>query len=135
MTRNCGGRGGRVNRDLNSEVVGGGGGRPQVEDTDVGVGGYAGDKFRVVRAEGGGIGAAVGGEGEEGLWTMRRPNAYRAIPTAGAEAVFGDEVPINAEDLACMFFPVLNGVVVGRSVEQLDAAIAGRSEDLVLVDF
>lgn len=32
----------------------------------------------------------MGGEGEEGLRAMRRPHAHRAVPTAGAEAVFGD---------------------------------------------
>jgi hypothetical protein len=43
-----------------------------------------------MRTEGGRVGAAVGGEGEEGLWAMRRPDSDGAIPTAGAEAVFGD---------------------------------------------
>lgn len=68
-------------------------------------------------AEGCGVGTAVGGEGEEGLWAMRRPDSYSAIPTAGAESVFGDEVPVDAEDLPCVFFPVLNGVVIGCAVE------------------
>jgi hypothetical protein len=70
-----------------------------------------------MRAEGGGIGAAVSREREEGLWAMRRPNADCAIPTAGAEAIFSDQVPIHTEDLAGMFLPVLNRVVVGRGVE------------------
>lgn len=88
-----------------------------------------------MRAEGGGISAAVGGESEEGLWTMRRPNTHCAIPTAGAEAIFSDEIPVDTEDFSCMFLPVLNREIVGRGVEQLDAAIAGGSEDLILVDF
>ena len=59
----------------------------------------------------------MGGEGEEGLRAMRRPDSYRAVPTAGAEAVFGDEVPVDAENLPGVFFPALDGEVIGRAIE------------------
>lgn len=74
------------------------------------------------------------GEGEEGLRAMRRPNSYSTVPAAGAESVFGDEVPIYTEDFAGVFFPVLNGIVICCAVEQFDAAVAGCCEDLILVD-
>lgn len=34
-----------------------------------------------------------------------------------------------------MFLPVLDGEVVESRIEELDAAVTGRCEDLVLVDF
>lgn len=84
--------------------------------------------------EGCGVCAAVRGKGEERLRAMRRPNSYSAVPTAGAESVFGDEVPIHAEDFPGVFLPVLNRVVICCAVEQLDAAVAGCCEDLALVN-
>lgn len=66
---------------------------------------------------------------------MWRPDSDSAVPATGAEAVFGDEVPVDAEDFPSVFFPVLDRVVIRRAVEELDAAVAGSCEDLVLVDF
>lgn len=66
---------------------------------------------------------------------MRRPDANGAVPAAGAEAVFGDEVPIYAEDFAVVLAPVLDWEVVEGAVEELDAAVARGCEDLVFVDF
>ena len=69
-----------MNRDLESEVVGGGGGSAEIEDTNVGVGGDAGENVGGMRREGGGISAAVCGKCEERLRTMRRPDPDGAIP-------------------------------------------------------
>lgn len=88
-----------------------------------------------MRREGGRVGAAVGGQGDEGVRPVRGPDADGAVPAAGAEGVLCDEVPADAEDLAIMFLPVLDGEVVERAVEELDAAVAGGRQDLVLVGF
>lgn len=69
-----------MNRDLESEVVGGGGGSAEIEDTNVGVGGDAGENVGGMGREGGGISAAVCGECEERLRTMRRPDPDGAVP-------------------------------------------------------
>jgi hypothetical protein len=66
---------------------------------------------------------------------MRRPDADGAVPTARAECVLGYEIPVDTEDLAIMFFPVLDWEVFQIAVEELNAAIAGGCEDLILVDF
>lgn len=70
-----------------------------------------------MRREGCGVCTAVGGEGEEGLGAMRRPDSDGAIPTTGTEAVFGDEVPVDAEDLPGVFSPVRDRVVISCAVE------------------
>lgn len=121
--------------DLESEVIRGGGGGAEVKDTDVGVGGNAREDVGGMRRERGRIGTAMGGEGEKGVRTMRRPDANGAVPAGRAETVFGDEIPMYAEDFAVVFSPVLDGEIVQIAVEELDAAIARRSQDLVLVDF
>lgn len=121
--------------DLESKVVGGGCRDAEVVDAKVGVGGYTGEDIGRMRCEGGGIGATMDGENNEGLRTMRRPDSYGAVPTAGYEAIFRDHVPVDAEDLAIVFLPVLDREVVQVRVEELDAAIAGAGEDLTFVDF
>lgn len=65
---------------------------------------------------------------------MRRPDSDGAVPATRAEPVLRDEVPVYAEDLAVVFFPVLDGEVVEIGIEEFDTAIAGRCEDLALVD-
>lgn len=66
---------------------------------------------------------------------MRRPDADGTVPTARTECVLGYEIPVDAEDLAIMFFPVLDGEVFQIAVEKLDAAVARGCEDLILVYF
>lgn len=88
-----------------------------------------------MRGEGGGIGAAMRGESEEGMRPVRCPNPHRTIPATRQEAVFGYQVPVDAEDFAIVFFPVLDGEVVQVAVEELDAAVSRRCEDLALVHF
>lgn len=63
-----GGRLGRVYRDGEDEVVGGGRGGTEVEEAEVRVAGDGGEEGGRVRGEGGGIGARVDGEGDEGGW-------------------------------------------------------------------
>jgi hypothetical protein len=74
-------------------------------------------------------------EGDKGVWSVGRPDADGAVPARGAEGVFCDKVPRDAEDFAIVFLPVLDGKVVERAIEELDAAVAGGGEDLVLVNF
>lgn len=87
-----------------------------------------------MRREGGRVGATMDGENNEGLRAMRRPDSYSTVPTAGYKAIFRDHVPVHAEDLAIVFLPVLDREVVQVRVEELDAAIAGASEDLTFVN-
>lgn len=75
------------------------------------------------------------GEGEKRMRPMRRPDADGAVPTAGAECVLGYEIPVDTEDLAIMFFPILDREVFQIAIKELNAAIAGGCEDLILVDF
>lgn len=65
----CGGRGclGGVDGEGEDEVVRGGGGGAEVEEAEVGVAGYGGEKGGRVWGEGGGVGAGVDGEGVEGV--------------------------------------------------------------------
>ena len=72
---------------------------------------------------------------EKGMRSMRRPHAHSPVPATRAETVFGDKIPVNAEDFAIMFFPVLDGIVGDIGVEELDATVAGGCEELVFVDF
>lgn len=59
----------------------------------------------------------------------------RAVPGAGAEAVFCDEVPVHGEDLSVVLLPRLDGEFVEADVEELDGPVAGGDDDLVLVAF
>lgn len=77
-----------------------------------------------MRREGGGIGTGMGGESDERMRAMRRPDSHGAIPTARQKMVLGYQVPMHAEDLAVMFLPVLDGEVVKIAVEELYAAVA-----------
>ena len=88
-----------------------------------------------MRAEGGGVGAAVSRKSKEGLLAMRCPDSHSAVPTAGAESIFCYQVPVYTEYFPIMFFPVHNGEIIGRRVVELDAPITRCGEDLVLVDF
>jgi hypothetical protein len=73
-------------------------------------------------------------EGDEGVWSVGRPDADGAVPARGAEGVFCDKVPRHAKDFAIVLLPVLDGKVVECAIEELDAAVAGGGENLVLVD-
>lgn len=117
------GLGGSVEGEGENEVVGGGGWGTQVEEAEVGVGGYAGDEGGGVRGERGGVGAGVGWESEEGGWAGRGPlggvsgvvafggggvgtyNFDGTIPRARTESVFGHEVPVNGKDFALVLLP------------------------------
>lgn len=61
-------------------------------------------------------------------------NLDTAVPRAGAEGVFGDEVPMHGEDFAFVLVPRLYGELVNADIEELDGAIARRRYQLVLVD-
>lgn len=52
--------------DGEGDVVGGAGRGAEVEDAELGVGAHGREDGWVVRGEGGGVGAGVGGEGDEG---------------------------------------------------------------------
>lgn len=121
--------------DLEGEVIRGGGGGAEVKDTNVGVGGNAREDVGGMWRERGGIGTAMRGESEERVRAMRRPDANGTVPAGRAETVFGDEIPVYAEDFAVVFSPVLDGEIVQVAVEELDAAIARCCQDLVLVYF
>jgi hypothetical protein len=56
-------------------------------------------------------------KGDERMRTMRGPDAHSPVPTARAETILRDEIPVYAEDFAVVFFPVLNGVVVQVAIE------------------
>lgn len=71
-------------------MVGGGGGGAEIEDTNVGIGGDAGEDVGRMGREGGRVSATVRRECKERLGTVRRPDAHSTVPTGGAEAVFGD---------------------------------------------
>ena len=79
--------------------------------------------------EGGGVGAGMGGEGEEGVGPLRGPlllfvlvsaidvicssaweggNIYDldgSVPRARTEGIFCDEVPMNGKDFSLMLLP------------------------------
>ena len=56
-----------------------------------------------------------------------------AIPGARAEGVLRYQVPVYSEDFSIMLFPTLDRELVKPNVEELDGAIAGCYEALVLV--
>lgn len=101
-----------MDRNLESEVIRGRSGSSEIENANVGVGGDAGEDIGRMRRKGGGIGAAVCGKRKERLRAMRRPNAHGTVPTRRTEAVFCDEIPVHAEDLAVVLSPILDGEVV-----------------------
>ena len=55
------------------EVVGGGGWGAEVEEAEIGVAAYGGEDGGGVRGPCGGVGAGVGGNGEEGLRAIGVP--------------------------------------------------------------
>lgn len=126
--------GGRMDGDLEHEVVRGRCRSAEVKKADIRVGCHAGENVRRVGSESGRVGAAVSGEGKERMRTVRRPDAHSAIPAAGAEAVLRNQVPIDAEHFAVVLLPVLHREVIHVDIEQLDASIAGASQDLVFID-
>lgn len=130
------GRGaGAVDGEGEDEVVGGGGWGAEIEEPEVRVAGDGGEEGGRVRGEGGGVGAGVDGEGEEGGWARWVPNSNCTVPGARAECVLGHEVPVHGEDFSHVLFPGLDGKLVNTNVEELDGAIAGGDEDLVLMRF
>jgi hypothetical protein len=99
-----------------------------------------------VRRPGGGVGAGVGWESEDGCRTCWGPlagrgkvsgntkgssirvecsyNFHGAIPRTGAEGVFCDEVPMDGENLALMLLPGLDRKVVERNIEEFYGPVA-----------
>ena len=63
--------------DGEGDVVGGAGRGAEVEDAELGVGARGREDGGIVRREGGGVGAGVGGEGHEGGGALGGP-LYRA---------------------------------------------------------
>ena len=60
---------------------------------------------------------------------------YCAIPGAGAEGIFGDEIPVHGENLPLVFLPRLDRKFIQRYVEELDGTIAGCDDKLILMGF
>lgn len=58
-----------------------------------------------------------------------------AIPRAGAECIFGDQIPMHGKGFALVLLPRLDREFIQGYIEQLDGAIATGHHDLVLVDF
>ena len=72
-------------------------------------------------------------QGNHTLRPLRRPNLDRPIPATRQELVLGDEVPLHGKDLASVLLPGRDGEAVHADVEELDAAVAARGQELVLV--
>ena len=58
---------------------------------------------------------------------------HSAVPGAGAETVFCDEIPVHGVDLTLVLLPRLHGELVEADVEELHRAVAARRHELVLV--
>ncbi len=58
-----------------------------------------------------------------------------AIPRAGAESVFGYEVPVNGKDFALVLLPGLHGKLVQGNIEEFNGAITCSNYYLILVGF
>ena len=74
----------------------------------------------------------MGCEGEEIL------EAYDfdgTIPRAGAESIFGYEIPMDGKNFALVLLPGLHRELVEGDVEELDGTIASSDDDLILVGF
>ena len=84
----------------------------------------------------GGVGAAVGGEGEGAAFAVRIPDLDRAVPGGGGEVGFGDEIPGAGEGFAGVLGEGGDGeggVKVG--VEEAEGAVAAGGEDVGGVRF
>lgn len=80
----------------------------------------------------------AGFEEREGVIVMWREmeGSYHfdsTIPGARAKGVLRYQVPVYSEDFSIMLFPALNRELVKPNVEELDGAITGRYQALVLV--
>jgi hypothetical protein len=79
----------------------------------------------------GGVGAAVGGEGEGAAFSLWVPDLDGAVPGGGGEVGLGDEVPGAGEGFAGVFGEGGDGeggVEVG--VEEAEGAVAAGGEDV-----
>ena len=81
---------------------------------------------------GGGHREGVDEEGEGGRTTY---DFDGAVPGAGAEGVFRDEVPVHGEDFALVLLPGLDGEFVEADVEEFYGAIPRGDYELVFVRF
>ena len=68
--------------------------------------------MRAVWAELRRVCAAVDGQRCDGLLQLRPPDLDRAVPRAGEEGLFRDEVPVHREDFASVLLPRPDWVVV-----------------------
>jgi hypothetical protein len=109
--------------------------RPQIKHPQVTIRAHAAQHTRTMRTKRRRVRARMRRQRSNTRTRIRVPDLNRAVPAAGQERVFGNEVPGHAEDFARVLGPGLHGELGQRDVEEFDGAVAAGGEDLVLVRF
>lgn len=60
-------------------------------------------------------------------------NFDSAIPGTRAEFIFGDQIPLDSENLSTVFWPNLHWKLVKGDIEKFDGAIARGCKNLILI--